>query len=375
MKAKCEREKFLQAFQTAASVAPTRSPKAILQNVKLEVSSEQATLMGTDLEVGIRIDVPGFTVEAPGSIVLPIGRFGSILRESSDEVLDLQSDGGRTTIRGQQSEFHLPSENPDEFPAVATFEVEKYHELPARFFRQIVRRTVFATDNESSRYALGGVKIELAPEGITAVATDGRRLARQEGPAKSVGEHESTDTMTIIPTRAMQLIERALGESDENVQLAARENDVLLKSGRTTIYSRLVEGRYPKWRDVFPRSEGMTQIEMMVGPFHAAVRQAAIVTSDERRGVDFTFGDGKVVMVAHGAELGDAHVELPIAYDGPEIPITLDPRYVSDFLKVLEPEGTFIMEIRDAQSAAVCRTDDGYGYVIMPLARDQKAKQ
>ena len=71
------------------------------------------------------------------------------------------------------------------------FEETKYHELPARFFREIVRRTVFATDTESSRYALGGVLVELSASGITAVATDGRRLARQEGPAKSVEGHQS----------------------------------------------------------------------------------------------------------------------------------------------------------------------------------------
>jgi DNA polymerase-3 subunit beta len=185
--------------------------------------------------------------------------------------------------------------------------------------------------------------------------------------------HETGDTMTIVPTRAMQLIERALGDGDENVQIAARENDVLVRCGSATIYSRLVEGRYPKWRDVFPRREDAAKIEISVGPFHAAVRQAAIVTSEERRGVDFTFGEGSVVMVAHGAELGESHVELPIGYDGPEIPVTLDPRYLIDFLRVLDPEQTFTMEVRDAESAAVCSTEDGYGYVIMPLARDQKA--
>jgi len=58
-------------------------------------------------------------------------------------------------------------------------------------------RPVYATDNESSRYALGGVLIELAASSLTAVATDGRRLARQEGPATSVGGHVSGDTMTI----------------------------------------------------------------------------------------------------------------------------------------------------------------------------------
>lgn len=370
MKATCERDKLLHAFQMAASVAPARSPKPILQNVKMEVTKDGAILMGTDLEVGIRIDVAGVTVHSPGNVVLPRDRFGKILSESSDEKLDIESDGRKVMIRGQRSEFQLPSENPDEYPAVLAFGEEKYHELPARSFREVVRRTVYATDNESSRYALGGVLIELAPEGLTAVATDGRRLARQECPAKSVGGHVSGDTMTIIPTRAMQLLERALADNEENIQLAARENDVMVRSGRATIYSRLVEGRYPKWRDVFPRRDGMRKFDLTVGPFFTAVRQAMIVTSEERRGVDFVFGGGKVVLTGHGAELGESHVELPIADDGEELGITLDPRYMSDFLKVLAAEQTFAIELRNAESAALCTTEDGYAYVIMPLARD-----
>ena len=62
MKAICEREKLLHVFQTAASVVPTRSPKPILQNLKLEVTPEAATLIGTDMEIGIRMDVPGFII-------------------------------------------------------------------------------------------------------------------------------------------------------------------------------------------------------------------------------------------------------------------------------------------------------------------------
>jgi DNA polymerase III subunit beta len=378
MKATCERDKLLHAFQMAASVAPARSPKPILQNVKLEVTKDRAILMGTDLEVGVRIDVPGFAVEAPGSVVLPRDRFGKILTESSDEKLDLESDGRKALVRGQRSEFQLPLENPDEFPNVMAFEEKKYHEMPARFFREVVRRTSYATDNESSRYALGGVLMELTEGGtgsasgtLTAVATDGRRLARQEGPAKSVGGHTTGDNTTIIPTRAMQLLERALADNEDNIQLAARENDVLVKSGRATVYSRLVEGRYPKWRDVFPRREGMLKIDLTVGPFYAAVRQAAIVTSEERRGVDCIFGSGKIILSGHGAEFGESHVEVPIAYDGTDIGITLDPRYLSDFLKVLDPEQNFTVELRDSESAAVFATEDGYAYVVMPLARDQ----
>jgi DNA polymerase-3 subunit beta len=139
------------------------------------------------------------------------------------------------------------------------------------------------------------------------------------------------------------------------------------------IYSRLVEGRFPRWRDVFPRREDAVRIELSVGPFYAAVRQAAIVTSEQHRGVEFTFGEGKAVLAGHGAEHGEAHVEMPVAYDGEPRTVNLDPRYVADFLRVLDAEKTFAFELRDSESAVVCETDDGYAYVIMPLARDVRS--
>ena len=377
MKVICDREKLLAAFQVASVVAPARSPKPILRNVKFEVSGDsgaegRGTLLATDLEVGVRVSLADVQVEAPGSAVLPIDRVGLILRESSDAKLRIESDGQGTLVRGDRSEFKLPAGNPEEYPSIVEFAESKYHVLPARVFKELIRRTVFATDTESSRYALGGVLFEMSGDKVTAVGTDGRRLAMMEAPGKSVAGHETGDTMTIVPTKALHFIERALIDGDEEVQIATRANDVLIRSPRVTIYSRLVEGRFPKWRDVFPRRSDAAKIELVVGPLHSAVRQAAIVTNDESRGVDFTFGDGKVVLSGRAAETGQSRVELPIAYDGASIGITLDPRYMNDFLKVLDPEKNFTLEIKDSESAAVCSTDDGYGYVIMPLARDRR---
>ena len=110
------------------------------------------------------------------------------------------------------------------------------------------------------------------------------------------------------------------------------------------------------------------QIELTVGPLYSAVRQAAIVTSEESRGVDFTFEKGSLVLSGRTAEVGQSRIEVPVAYDGDKLGITLDPRYLIDFLKVLDPEKTFTLDLKDSESAAVCTTDDGYGYVIMPLA-------
>jgi DNA polymerase-3 subunit beta len=371
MKISCDREQLLQAFQTVGTVAPARSPKPILQNVKLDATKDSATLTATDLEVGVRHAVAGVDVQSPGSIVLSVTRFGSILRESTDQTLHIESDGQNTTIRGQRSTFNLPAENPAEFPPVADFTEKSFYETSARLFRELIRRTAFATDNESSRYALGGVKLEFEGNECTAVGTDGRRLARMVGPIGVHGTPTAPPQNTIVPTRAMQLIERAIAPSDAEIQLAIKGNEFLVHSPRATISARLLEGRFPDWRKVFPERGAGEQIELAAGPTHAAVRQAAIVTSEESRGIDFTFGGGSLVLAGRAADVGQSRVELPIGYDGKEITITLDPRFVIDFLKVLDAEKTFTLELKDSDSAAMCTTDDGYGYVIMPLARDR----
>lgn len=370
MKISCNREQLATAFQLAGSVAQMRSPKEVLQNVKIEAGEDRVTLMATDMETGIRIDVEGVDVQTPGKALLHVGRVGMILRESSDDQLQFESDGSATVVKGQHSEFNLPSANPDEFPSVIGFEEEKYHELPARLFKEMVKRTAFATDPDSSRFALGGVLLEMDGEDILAVGTDGRRLARMTGTGKCVGEHATTGNSTIVPTKSLLLMERSIGDKEETVHIAARDNDVLLRTSRCTIYSRLVEGRYPNWRQVIPSREDSVIIDMVVGPFYNVIRQAAIVADQETRGLDLEFGNGTLLLSANTAELGQSRVELPIDYDGDAIKMKLDYRFIGDFLKVLEPDAKFKMDVASATQPALMTTEDGYAYVVMPMALD-----
>ena len=168
---------------------PARSPKTVLQNVKLEVSGEEATFSATDLEIGIRVTTSGIEATREGAAILPTSRFGSILRELSDEKIEIETDERGVFVRGSSSVFNLPAENPDTFPNVAEFTEEKYHEIPARLLKEVIRRTAFATDAESTRFALGGVMLELSEKQMVAVGTDGRRLAKMEAPAQSIGGH------------------------------------------------------------------------------------------------------------------------------------------------------------------------------------------
>src|SRR6185295_7611080 len=120
-----------------------------------------------------------------------------------------------------------------------------------------------------------------------------------------------------------------------------------------TIYSRLVEGRFPRWRDVLPTGRGQVSLTLTAGPVLANVRQAAIVASEETKGIDLTFGDGTLLMSGSTADVGEAKVEMPIDYKGKPITITLNHRFVADFLKVLESQKSFTVDLNDSDSPAV----------------------
>jgi DNA polymerase-3 subunit beta len=372
VKIKINRESFLRVFQIAAAVAPARSPKPVLQNIKLEVVDGQAILTATDTEVGVKLSVPAIDVTAKGSALIPVGRLGLILRESNDEVLQIDTEGDKTVIKGQYSRFELQSQNPDEFPEVEDFTGVDYFQVASKVFRNLIHRTLFATDAESSRYALGGVLLEFGENSVTAVGTDGRRLAKMEGPIERVGNPSPGGGTTIVPARAMQLIERMLPDSEDLIQLVVKPNEFQMRQPTGVFYTRLVEGRFPKWRDVIPRRTESHQIDITVGPLYSALRQAAIVANEESRGVDFEFANGTLVLTNSTADVGQSRIEMPVSFDNDKLEISLDHRFVADFLRVLPPETSFTFDIMDNEQAAYCYTNDNYGYVIMPMAKERR---
>jgi DNA polymerase-3 subunit beta len=367
MKVRCHREGLLSAFQLAGSVVPSRDLKPVLRNLKTIAEPDRCTLLATDLELGIRLEVRGITVEEPGEALLPAGKVLAILRESTDDELAIEADAQTCLVRGQFNEFEMGGEDPADFPDVPAFTGDKFHELAAGMLREMIRRTIFAAATENPRYAVTGVLWELEGDVARLVATDGRRLAVAQGVATPQGGHDTKGQTHVVPTKAMQLLERNLQDPDERVRVSLRPNEALFKTERAMIYSRLVEGRYPPYREVFPKKPTV-KVPLVVGPFHAAVRQAAIMTDDESKKVIFSFGKKKLTMQARGPQTGRSKVELPLEYDGKAIEIAFDPKYLTEMLRVLSAEDALVLELIDGNSVALFRFGENYSYIVMPLS-------
>jgi len=306
-------------------------------------------------------------VQEPGEAILPAARLLQILREAPDEELAVEADAGACVVRGSQAEFEMPSEDPAHFPDLPTFEEENFHELSAGTLREMIRRTIFAAaDGEATRFATTGVLWELEGDQARLVATDGRRLALAQGAATGRGNHGTKGTTPVVPTKAMNLLERNLQDDEELVSVSLRPNEALFRTERAIVYSRLVDGRYPPYRDAFPKKPAV-KVPLPVAPFFAAVRQAAIMTDDDSKRVTFAFARGKLTLEAKGATTGRSKVEMPLEYDAKAIHINFDPKFLTEMLRVLPADADLLLELVDGNSPALFRQGGDYSYLVMPL--------
>jgi DNA polymerase-3 subunit beta len=366
----CSRDGLLNACQIAGVAIPARSTMPVYQNVKAVAAKDQLTVMATDLEVGIRYEVRGIVVEEPGEAILPVGRLTSILRESMDSEVRIDSDERRTKVNTTISEYEMPGEDPASFADIADFgSGERYAELAAGDLQRMIRRTIFAAARDEGKYAMRGVLWDLEEKKAKLVATDGKRLAVASGACASHGEPDKKGHSHLVPPKAMSLLERILAEGDASqpVQVSLRANDALFKTERAVIYSRLVEGRFPPYRDVIPKKAN-ARIPLVVNDFLSAVRQAAIMTDDESKRIAFHFAPGKLKLEAQGATTGRSKVEMKLEeYSGPAIDISFDPAYLQDMLRVMDGGDTLQLDLVDGQKSAVFRSGEEYLYLVVPL--------
>ncbi len=312
MKAVLVRQDLLNAFQHAASVIPARSPKPVLRCARLDFKDLRCLLSATDLDIGLRyvIDL-NQPISEPTAILLPVSETLEILREMTDDNVELELGEKLIRLAGLTSEFELPIEDPQEFPEIPEVD-EVGHRVKAGILNTMIRRVIFAAASENTRYALHSVLIEFdEPDLVRMVATDGRRLAMQEGQAQKVVKKQREGD-TLLSPKALSIIQKVPMDPEEELEMVLRANDAQIRSSKITIYSRLVEGRYPRYLDVFP-PESKIRAVALASRLAAGLRQAKIITTAESRGVDFRFEDNQLVLKSQGKDAGRSEVRVPIA--------------------------------------------------------------
>jgi len=369
MKATLTRQEFQDALTAINTLTGARTTKPILACVKLTAEGQTLELCGTDGEAALRMIINNLNIETTGTVVVAAGRLLDIIRELPDTEIALEADARHCVVRGQGSEFKLYVQGTSDFPPLPEFDGGPDFVIDGLELHRMIALTVYAAARETSRYAINGVLWDKRAKRLYLVATDGRRLARTGG---TLSASHSADFELIVPTKALTVFERVFltprGEEAMPIDVKVTPNQLLLRTPERTLSTTLVEGRFPKYDDVIPK-ESSKRARLPRAEFYTAVRQAALLTTEDSRAVRLSFSRDTLVISSRSPEQGEARLEVPIQYEGEPLDIGFNPTFLGDVLRAV-PYSEVQIELHESfRPGVICGEDKSeFLYVLMPVS-------
>lgn len=359
MKFTADTKTFREAFGRACSAVPSRTPKEVLKNVKVVATQGRLTLIGSSEDVSIEVQCEADISDA-GDCLLPGARVKDWLAKVTGDTVTVSVVDDKAFLACGAAKVTLPTEPVDTFPPVGEFESSGELTCDSAEFAAAIRRTMFAADVQSVRYALGGVNVEWSENAPTLTATDSRRLAT----VCMSGGTTSDKASAVFPVKALTIALSFLGDS-ETTDIDIGINQAAILCGSSAVTFRLVEGRFPRWRDVMPKHSCNAVIN--AGTLAAAISQAMVVSNEETRGLEFEFTSDALILFGRG--VGETSVEVPLSVSEKPVKLELDGRYVAEGLRAISPESSVNVHVGKPDEPVLFDCGD-WRYVVMPLSRD-----
>lgn len=363
MKLLCDRQRLHEAFAAVSSTAPTKTPKAVLQNVLLRAEKDGCTFFASDNEMSMRMRIDQVKVSEPGDVLLPARETSALLRELDDSTISLESKEMRCEIQSGSGSYILVGDDPAKFPKVPEISAEQTIEVPAGRFIEMVRCTGFAAAREETRFAINGLLLDARGDRLSLVGTDGRRLSL-------TFEHLETELpelKVVIPNRALNALGRVVSdESEEVLQIRIGTKQVSFAVGELELISQLAENRFPDYEAVIPKAADTT-IEVDRGLLERSLRRVAILSSGDVRMVRMQFEGSAIKISAENSGVGRGEASIEADIRGAGGAAAFNPDYLLDALKVTSAEVVRI-DLTDDSTPAKLTLGESHTYVLMPIS-------
>ena len=339
---------------------------------KLLISSDgtgRVTILGTDLEVSLRTQAPA-TVKTEGSMVVNARKLHDIVRNLPDEPIRFtQGENGWIVVDCARLKYKIVGEGPEHFPSDPGW-IEPQYRIPSSVLKTFITRTIMATSEKDSRYTLNGAMFDIGNGSARMVATDGHRLALIERTGLDTGAPSTgPDVRALIPRKALSELLRLTAETDDLVCFGIDENRLYFGFGNRLLVATKLTGTFVAYEKVLP-NELPHSVRVDGAEFGRAIRRIALMADARSRCVRLTFGMERLDVTAKSSETGEGQETISTDYDGPDVEIGFDSKYLLDFLAVAG-DGQIAFEFKDGKSQVQMRPATGddcnYRYVVMPM--------
>jgi DNA polymerase-3 subunit beta len=366
MKFVISREDLLKPLQLVAGVVERRQTLPVLSNVLLVVDGNNLSLTGTDLEVELigRVHLEQ-TAEESGEITIPAKKLMDICKSLPDKSeIKFKMDNEKIVVQAGRSRFSLSTLPATEFPNVEHAEADIQIALPQSHIRRLIDSTGFAMAHQDVRYYLNGMLLEVAAQGIKAVATDGHRLAT----CSVAIETTATDSVqVIVPRKGVLEIAKLMTGGDTPVEISLGSNHIVCTTADFTFTSKLVDGKFPDYDRVIPKN-GDKFVYADRQEMRQVFSRTAILSNEKYRGIRLVLTSGNLQVFANNPEQEEAEESMVVDYQGESIEVGFNVSYLQDVLSVID-SATVKLSLFDANSSALVEEADGGDsmYVVMPM--------
>lgn len=362
MRFSCIKEHFERAVVIAERFTGKNITLPILGNILCEFNEHILRITATNLEYAVQIEVPGKGTGV-AALSIPAKIVGGLLQSVNEEQIVIEEKQGNIWIKTETRESRINSLPTEDFPLFP--KIKKAHSVAveAQTLQQGISTTIPAVSFSEFKPELSGVLFRIRGSELRLAATDTFRLAER---IVEVTNKEAEEFQFILPQRVAQEIARVFNGEGQNIKITLGDNQVLFEGERVRIVSRIIEGSFPEYGAIIPKSFETT-LFLKRQEFQEALRAASIFAS-KLQDVTLTLKGKTLIIEAANPDVGEYKTTFAIQQTGKDGELHFNYRYLIDALSVLsEPEFFFGLNTQQAPSLIRNKEDASFLYVVMPI--------
>ena len=359
---------FLQALNTTKRAISHKNAIPILSTVKIDVTNEGITLIGSNGQISIenfisiKNENAGLLITSSGSILLEATFFINVVSSLPDITFDFKEiEQKQIVLTSGKSEITLKGKDADQYPRIQEISVSTPLVLETSVLKKIINETAFAASIQESRPILTGVHFVLTEnKNLKTVATDSHRMSQK----KIILEENGDNFDVVIPSRSLREFSAVFTDDIETVEIYFTNNQLLFRSENISFYTRLLEGNYPDTDRLIP-TEFTSVITFDKNNLRYAMERARLLSNATQNGtVKLEIINGVVSAHVNSPEVGRVNEEIDTeSISGQDLTISFNPTYLIDSLKAIDSEKVTISFISAVRPFTLLPSDDTENFI------------
>jgi len=326
---------LLKQLQLLQGVLASSNTLPILDNFLFEIDGKQLTVTASDLETTITATM---AVEAKdkGSVAIPARILLDTLKAFPEQPLTFSIDGRHhgVEINSDQGKYKMTGFSGAEFPKSPVLEDATSLTLPAGTLATAINKTIFAAGSDDLRPVMSGIFFELTEEDTRFVATDAHRLVRY----RRTDVQAPRTASFIVPKKPLNLLKNTLAGTTAEVTIEFNENNAAFRFDNTVLVCRLIDGKYPNYEAVIPKTNP-NKLTIDRQAFLSSIRRVSIFSNKTTHQARLHINGSQLTISAEDLDFAnEANEQLTCSYEGEEITIGFNSRFLMDMLNNLDTE-------------------------------------